>query len=38
MKLEKEPIYKFLKKLNKELLSRYSEMKAEFDRSPPANH
>ena len=38
MKLEKETVCKFLKKLNRELLLRYSEMKTEFDKTPPANH
>ena len=38
MKLEKEAICKFLKKLNKELLFRFSEMKIEFERSPPLNN
>lgn len=38
MKVDKETVCKFLKKLNKELLSRYSEMKTEFERNPPSNN
>lgn len=38
MKIEKDSVCKFLKKLNKELLSRYAEMKTEFERNPPPNN
>lgn len=38
MKLDKESTLKFLKKLNRELLLKFSEMKMDFEKNPPTNN
>ena len=38
MKVEKEGTLKFLKKLNRDLLMKFSEMKVDFEKNPPNNN
>ena len=37
MKIDKETLFKFLKRLNKELSNKFADLKADFERNPPPN-
>ena len=38
MKIEKENLFKFLRRLSKELTNKFSEVKSDFEKNPPPNN
>ena len=38
MKIDKETLFKFLRRLNKELSNKFVDLKADFERNPPPNN
>ena len=38
MKVEKEILFKFLKRLNKELSNKFVDIKTDFEKNPPLNN
>ena len=38
MKIEKESLFKFLRRLNKELSNKFVDIKTDFEKSPPPNN
>ena len=38
MKIEKEILFKFLKRLNKELSNKFVDIKTDFEKNPPPNN
>jgi hypothetical protein len=38
MKVDKETLYRFLKRLNKELSNKFADLKADFEKNPPPNN
>ena len=38
MKIEKEVLFKFLKRLNKELSNKFVDIKMDFEKNPPPNN
>jgi len=38
MKIDKDTLFKFLKRLNKELSNKFVDLKTDFERNPPSNN
>jgi len=38
MKIDKDTLFKFLKRLNKELSNKFVDLKTDFERNPPPNN
>ncbi len=38
MKIDKDTLFKFLRRLNKELADKFVDLKADFEKNPPPNN
>lgn len=38
MKVDKDALYRFLRRLNKQLSNKFADLKADFQKSPPPNN